>query len=335
MPRSRMRTEMFSPGVAVCRDLDRVARRGILQGIGQEVAEQCEQQFSISVHDARQLAEILADIRAARGFAMQLTHFVQQGGGSEFAGPIHRLSIQQQRSAEQAVHDARQPRNGTANPQCPLQQVIRGKPVLELDQPLCLSVDHGQRRAEFVRGHGDEIALLRRRAPFVLQGCLERGGLFDQALLTLHQRDRIVAKNRDRTRHLADLVVAPRAGNADVRVVGGQSLHAPRQIEQRPRYRPRDVNDHRQHQASRHDHGGHDEAAVVQIGAGGPFARLPRLRDRLVGQPAQGIACTIEGLPRGSHVHDDRVGLHARMRQLRALEPRWLLYAAHSRANSS
>src|SRR5580698_599076 len=47
------------PGVAVRRDLDRVARRGILQGIGQEVAEQCEQQFSISVHDARQLAQVL------------------------------------------------------------------------------------------------------------------------------------------------------------------------------------------------------------------------------------------------------------------------------------
>ncbi len=172
--------------------------------------------------------EILADIRISRGFTMQLTDFVQQLGGSEVAGAIHGLPIQQQRGAQQAVHDARQTRHGAANPQCALQQVIRRKPVLELDQPLCLSIDHRERRAKLVRGHRDEIALLRSRAPFILQGRLERGGLFDQALLTLHQRYRIVAKHRDRARHLADLIVAPRAGNADVRVVGGQCLHAAR-----------------------------------------------------------------------------------------------------------
>ena len=108
-----------------------------------------------------------------------------------------------------------------------LQHIARRQPVLELDQALCLGIDHREGRAELVRGHGDEIALLGRRAPFILESRLERGGLFDQAAAGSDQRYGIVAEYLDRTRHLADLIVAPRAGDADVRVVGGQGLHAP------------------------------------------------------------------------------------------------------------
>lgn len=56
--------------------------------------------------------------------------------------------------------------------------------------------------------------------------------LLEQPALALGERERVVAENRHRARHLAHLIVAVSAWNHDLRVLVGQGVHEPGQIEQ-------------------------------------------------------------------------------------------------------
>ena len=98
--------------------------------------------------------------------------------------------------------------------------------VFQLDQPPGVAVDDGHRRAEFVRRHGDEIALQQRQPLLLRQLLLQHRGLARQHALARHQLDGIVAKHHGGLRHLADLVAPLGFRDIDIGVVGGKPAHA-------------------------------------------------------------------------------------------------------------
>ena len=96
-----------------------------------------------------------------------------------------------------------------------------------------MTVDDGERRAKFVRSHGDEVALLLHQAPLVLETRLERGRLLEQAALARREGDRVLPEHGDGARHLADLIAARDARDRDRGVVIGEPAHAGRELHQR------------------------------------------------------------------------------------------------------
>ena len=111
-----------------------------------------------------------------------------------------------------------------------------------------MTVDDGERRAELVRGHRHEILLLGGQTALGGQGLAQRFRLSAQGLLAQHQLDRVIAEHQHRARHFPDLVAPARALDLDMRLVGGQAMHALRQVEQWIGDRERDEDD-RRHQA--------------------------------------------------------------------------------------
>ena len=99
-------------------------------------------------------------------------------------------------------------RDTAPDPAGALDDVLSAQPVAQADQALRLGVDLGQRGAEFMRDHGDEVALQLGHVLFVRQFLLQHGRLFRQVALAVHQFDRIAAKHHDRAGHLADFVAA-------------------------------------------------------------------------------------------------------------------------------
>ena len=96
-----------------------------------------------------------------------------------------------------------------------------------------MTVDDGQRRAELVRRHRDEIPLERGQALFLRQPLLEHRRLPGEHALAAHQLDRILAKDDGGLRHLADLIASFRLADIDVGIVGRQPAHAVGEMQQR------------------------------------------------------------------------------------------------------
>ncbi len=181
----------------------------------------------------RQRLEVLDDDGAAVRIAVRLTGIAQQRGRIEVAGMERRPAVEDPRGPEQAVHDVGDALHGAADAGTALGGVRGVQAVLHLDEPLRVTVDDGERRAELVGSHGDEIALLLHQAPLVLEARLERGRLLEQAALAGHEGDRVVAEHGDGARHLADLIAARNARDRDRGIVIGQPAHARRELHER------------------------------------------------------------------------------------------------------
>src|SRR5260370_12191707 len=142
-----------------------------------------KQQLRIAVDGCRQRRKIFVYDYAARCIAMHLTCVAQQDGGVEFARMEHDLSVEETRCAQQAVHDIGYPLHGTADARASICDIPRVKPLAHLDEALGMRVDDGQRCAEFMGGHGHEIALLSRQPPLVLESLLQGRGLLARSSL--------------------------------------------------------------------------------------------------------------------------------------------------------
>ena len=160
-----------------------------------------------------------------------------------------------------------------------------------------MAVDDGQRRAELVRRHRDEIPLQQGQALFLRQPLLEHRRLAGEHALAAHQLDRIVAKDDGGLRHLADLIASFGLADIDIGVVSGQPAHAVGEMQKRSRDRAADMDKGGDdHHAGDH-HGEKDEPERLPIGDAETVAGDLRVGDRLVGQLAERVACRVVGLP--------------------------------------
>ena len=96
-------------------DLGRARSRGILDGVGDEIAERVKQQLRIAMNGRGQRLEVLDDDGAAVRIAVGLTGIAQQRGRIEVAGMKCGSAIEDPRGAEQAVHDVGDALHGAAD----------------------------------------------------------------------------------------------------------------------------------------------------------------------------------------------------------------------------
>ena len=199
------------------------------------------------------MAQALDDLGAGRDLSVGLADVVQQLGQVDLGGVVVELgvAVEQLQGVEQPVGQARHAPHGHAHLLGPLGQLDGRDPlVAHLDEALGLAVDDRERRAELVRSHRDEIALHVGEALLVLEALGEHRRLLLQPALAVRQLDRIVAKDDDRPRHLADLVAPLGAERGDVGLVGGQRAHARGQVQ----YRPQDAAADVAHEQHAHEH---------------------------------------------------------------------------------
>src|SRR4029077_19293955 len=134
-------------------------------------------------------------------------------------------ALDEARRGQQIVDQMGHAQNGGTNLARTSEDLVDADPLLKLVEALRVAVDDGQRRAEFMRGHRDEVTLQRRELPLGVKLLFEHRGLSGKSTLRDHELDRIVAKTHGRPRHFADLILALSVANLDVRVVGGEAMH--------------------------------------------------------------------------------------------------------------
>ena len=172
-----------------------------------------------------------------------------------------------------------------------------------------MAVDDGHRRAEFMRGHGDEIALRQGEALLLRQLLLQHRRLPREHALAAHQLDRIVAKHDGGLRHLADLVPPFGFRDVDVGVVGGEPAHAVGEMQQRRRNGAADMDQRRDDHHPGDHHAEQNEPERLPIGGTEPIAGGLRVGDRLVGELAERVARGVVGGARGAAVNCQRLSL--------------------------
>ena len=248
----------------------------------------------------RPVGETLDDARDRHHFAVQLADFAQQGAKVERRGVEIKLgtAVDQPPGVEQIVDQMDQPQHRGADFAAALVDFRRRDGVLGLHQTPGVTVDHGQGRAELVRGHRHEIALHEREALLLRQLLLEHGGLAGQHALAAHQLDCVVAEHDGRPRHLADLVLALGLGDIDVGVVAGEPAHAVGEMQKRRGNGAADMDDDGDDHHARDHHAEQDEPERLPIGDPQAVARHLRIDDGAIGEMAERVARRIIGRPR-------------------------------------
>ena len=165
--------------------------------------------------------------------------------------------------------------------------------VLDLIQPAGVTVDDGERRAEFVRRHRHEIPLQQRQALLMRQSLFEERRLAGQRVLAAHQFDRIVAEDHGGLRHFADFIVAIGFRNFDAGIVGGKAAHAAGETAQRRGNITADVKERRDDQNAGNHDGEENKPEGLVVGGGETGAGRLRAGDCLIGQLAQRVACGV------------------------------------------
>ena len=136
------------------------------------------------------------------------------------------LAVDDLRRTKQTVNQAGHAQHRAADFARTLSDLVGAGRAIHLCQALGVAVNDRQWRAEFVGYHRDEVALQLRKAALLHQLLLEHGSLMCQAALSGGELDRVVPEHDDGPRHLADLVAAFRALDADVHVICGKLSHA-------------------------------------------------------------------------------------------------------------
>jgi hypothetical protein len=207
--------------------------RRVFEGVRDEIAEDLVEKLRVPCHLARELPDVRlqpspdADLRVVAGEALE--HVLQ----IERAHSRPQISMRELHRVRQACNKAGHPEHACANLLGPIGDVRRLRPLSRGDQTLGMAIDDHQGRAELVRDHANEIALLGRDRALLVQRADEDLRLARKALAGLEKLDRVAAENGKRSRHLADFVSPSLEPYGETCVLRRQPPHQACEFEQR------------------------------------------------------------------------------------------------------